>query len=90
MGSSMPVPLIHITGESGLTALVVTRDEAVPDVFWLRLRSEWGADGTDPQSAVRVPVERFVSRLAWLAPACRRHRVGIQWDEASRGLSGAT
>jgi SNF2 family DNA or RNA helicase len=64
----------------------VQRDPEVPEEFWLSLRSEWGSWGRNPSRAVDVPVERFLSRRAWLAPACQRHRVGIDWDDASTEL----
>jgi hypothetical protein len=33
-----------------------------------------------------MPLERFLSQLDWLAPACRRHQVAIEWDQESRSL----
>jgi SNF2-related domain len=66
--------------------VAVTRGESVSDAFWLQLRSEWGSDGRTPNTSVELPVERFLSRLDWLGPACRRHEVSIVWDAAARGL----
>jgi SNF2 family DNA or RNA helicase len=64
----------------------VTRGREVPDSFWLQLRSEWGSDSREPNAKVELPVERFLSRLDWLGPACRRHDVSIDWDDAARTL----
>lgn len=80
------IPLIHVRLLEGASALAVSRDEGVPAEFWLLLRAEWGSWGRTPSRAVEVPLERFLARRAWLGPACKRHRVGIDWDGPSRDL----
>jgi len=62
------------------------RREQVSDGFWLLARSQWGSGGAHPARELEVPVERFLERLAWLAAACREHRVSIEWDEGSERL----
>lgn len=56
------------------------RDEAVSQAFWLELWAEWGTDGANPGDAIQLPLERFLSRLGWLKPACIRERTGLEWD----------
>ena len=58
------------------------RDDEVGDGFWLTLRGNWGSVGPKPSRAVLVPVEMFLARLGWLTPACRIHRVALDWDDA--------
>src|SRR5688500_5442313 len=66
--------------------VAVGRSIDVAEVFWSRVLAEWGTNGPDAARQIHVPIERFLSQLDWLAPACRRHQVGIIWDEASRAL----
>ena len=85
--SERPVsPLLTITSRDDFAQIVVTRNAEVPEVFWSRVVAEWGTQGPDPASRIHVPVERFLSQLAWVAPACQRHKVGIDWDSKTRGL----
>jgi superfamily II DNA or RNA helicase len=67
-----------------------TRGDGVPQDFWLELWTEWGTDGPNPGQAVELPLERFLSRLAWLRPACVRHDVGLDWDPDLAALVAET
>ena len=51
----------------------------VSDGFWLELIAEWGTAGVHPGHEVELGVERFLAQLRWLAPACRRHGVSLDW-----------
>lgn len=64
----------------------VRRNEDVSDDFWRLVRAEWGQNGHRPSVAIYVPIEEFASRNRWLGPACRSHKVGIQWDEPTRAV----
>lgn len=64
----------------------VGRSDAVSDDFWRKVRSEWGQGGANPNYSIDVPVEVFFSRLAWLAPACKAHAVGVEFDNATLSL----
>ncbi len=63
-----------------------TRVGEVPAGFWLQLISEWGADGEHPGQRVTLPLERLLSHLTWLRPACTRYGVGIRWQDELRAL----
>ncbi len=63
-----------------------TRLNEVPQSFWLQLWAEWGSDGDHPGRAVSLPLERMLARMTWLAPACRRFGVSIDWDPALASL----
>lgn len=82
----MTPPLIHIRLQQLPLSVDVRRGTDVPDTFWLLVRAEWGSEGGTPGHSIAVPLERFLSQLAWLAPACRRYGVGVDWDEHSREL----
>ena len=58
------------------------RSVEVPNEFWLELIAEWGTLGAHPGREVELRVETFLSRLGWLAPACRRYRVSLEWEPA--------
>jgi hypothetical protein len=60
--------------------ILAERAGVVPQNFWLELWTEWGTDGPNPGWAVELSLERFLSRLAWLRPACLRHNVDLDWD----------
>ncbi len=62
------------------------RDALVSDDFWLVARSQWGSGGDLPGRRIDMPVESFLDRLGWLAPACRAHGVSLDWDEAAERL----
>jgi SNF2 family DNA or RNA helicase len=79
-------PLLNITSRGDFAQIIVSRNDAVPEVFWSRVLSEWGIDGPDPSNRIIVPVERFLSQIAWLLPACRQHKVGIEWDTNTKRL----
>lgn len=49
----------------------------VPQEFWLQLIGEWGSDGTRPGEQIILPLERLLSNMSWLRPACQRYGVGI-------------
>jgi len=80
------VAVIRVGLRADRRLLDVTRDSDVSEPFWLRVRAEWGADGADPGRAIIVPVDRALSRLAWLGEACRLYRVGVAWDPEARVL----
>jgi len=82
----MNVPLIHIRAQAVPPLVKVQRGDGVSDTFWLLVRAEWGSDGKVPSRSILVPVERFLSRLSWLRPACNRYRVGIDWDSRAEEL----
>ena len=63
-----------------------TRLGDVADGFWLELIAEWGAAGDHPGREVLLRVERFLARLGWLAPSCRRHGVSLDWDPPLKRL----
>jgi SNF2 family DNA or RNA helicase len=77
---------LNIISRGDLADLAVERTDDVPEVFWSRVLAEWGTDGPNPANRIYVPIERLLSQLDWLAPACRRHRVGIIWDDETRAL----
>src|SRR5260370_1086754 len=68
-------PSLTITSRNDLAQVTVSRSDDVPEVFWSRVLAEWGIVGTDPSRRILVSVERFLSQLAWLGPACRSHKV---------------
>src|SRR5260370_88885 len=82
-------PSLTITSRNDLAQVTVSRSDDVPEVFWSRVLAEWGIVGTDPSRRILVSVERFLSQLAWLGPACRSHKVGIEWDGNTRELIAA-
>lgn len=49
----------------------------VPQAFWLQLMSEWGSNGPRPGEQISLPLERLLSNMTWLRPACQRYGVGI-------------
>ncbi|MFG1995301.1 DEAD/DEAH box helicase [Actinoplanes sp. NPDC048988] len=56
------------------------RGEGVPDSFWFELMMEWAADPTvgNANSQALCNLERVLSRMAWVGPAGRRDRVGLE------------
>ena len=82
----MPAPLIQVRTQEASALIEVRRGAGVLDEFWLVLRAEWGSSGSAPARAIIVPVEIFLSRRAWLLPACRRYQVGVEWDDRSEAL----
>lgn len=83
-------PSLAITSRNDTAEVSVSRNKDVPEVLWSRVIAEWGLVGPDPTSRILVPIERFLSQLAWLGPACRMYRVGIEWDENTRRLIAAS
>lgn len=71
---------------SGETAVSVSRGPGVPEVLWLKVQTEWGTDGRSPGTSVNVPISIFLSRLDWVAPYCRRHRVRVVWRGTARDI----
>jgi len=59
----------------------VRREPEVPSEFWSRARGEWGSRGPDPSHVLKLNTERFLARIAWLAPACRTFGVSIEWSD---------
>lgn len=72
---------LKFTAVEGGRRIEVRRSEGVSDDFWRLVRAEWGQNGHRPSIAIYVPIEEFASRNRWLLPACKAHKVGIQWDE---------
>lgn len=83
------LPSLTITSRNDIAEVAVARSEDVPEVLWSRVLAEWGLRGTNPSRCILVPIERFLSQLAWLGPACRLYRVGIEWDDNTRKLIAA-
>jgi SNF2 family DNA or RNA helicase len=83
-------PSLAITSQNDTAEVTVIRNNDVPEVLWSRVIAEWGLAGPDPTRRILVPIERFLSQLAWLGPACRMYRVGIEWDENTRRLIAAS
>lgn len=54
--------------------------------FWLQLMGEWGSDGLQPGQQITLPLERLLSRMAWLRAACTRYNVRISWQDELRAL----
>jgi hypothetical protein len=76
----VPGTLKFTTLENG-RRIEVRRSGDVSDDFWRVVRAEWGQNGQRPSVAIYVLIEEFASRNRWLLPACKAHKVGIQWDE---------
>jgi SNF2 family DNA or RNA helicase len=83
-------PSLTITSRNDIAEVTVSRNDDVPEVLWSRVLAEWGLGGTDPSRRILVPIERFLSQLAWLGPACRMYRIGIEWDDNTRRLIAAS
>jgi SNF2 family DNA or RNA helicase len=67
----------------------IRRDGDVPGTFWSKARAEWGTLGRNPARTLEIHTERFLARLDWLGPACRRDGVAIDWDDHVPDLIGA-
>jgi SNF2 family DNA or RNA helicase len=77
---------LDFVARDSLRVIKVERSAEVSDDFWRKVRSEWGQSGSNPKRSIDVPVEVFFSRLGWLAPACKAHGVGVEFDEATISL----
>lgn len=82
----MTIPVLQIRARDVPPIVEVRRGDGIPDAFWLMVRSEWGSDGREAGRHITISLERFLSQLSWLAPACRKYRIGIDWDECSQEL----
>lgn len=71
--------VLHLGLAGSPPHVTARRDPQVPQAFWLELWAEWGTVGSNPGDEIELPLESFLSRTAWLGPACRRHRVSLQW-----------
>ena len=71
--------VLTIDHDLGSTEVAATRSTGVPDVFWLKLQSEWGTRGRRPKESVVVEVSTFLERLHWLPVFCRKYRVELEW-----------
>lgn len=78
--------ILAITGPNDQAELDIQRSDSVPELFWSRLLAEWGSHGPDPVRHVRVRLERMLSQLDWLLPACRWNQVGIDWGDDAKAL----
>jgi SNF2 family DNA or RNA helicase len=79
-------PLIRTQRLESPNAVRLLRGDGVPEALWSRVRAEWRNAGGDAGRMVTVPVEEFLSNLAWFGPALRRYQVGVEWDEQTRTL----
>ena len=77
---------LSLAHHAGAPDVEVSRDSGVPDVFWLKVQSEWGTHGRSPGRRVHVPVSVFLSRLEWVAPYCHRHGVNVEWRGSAQEL----
>lgn len=80
----MTTPVLTISADD-VFAVTVRRNAWVADVLWTKVRTEWGFEG-DPQNAIKVPVDLFLSNLEWLLPYCIRFQTGVDWSESARAL----
>ncbi len=82
---------MHLSLRPSPPLVDVRRDECVADTFWLQARAEWGSTGKVPARAITLPLEGFLANLGWLASACRRFKVEIEWEEGlKRQVMAAT
>lgn len=87
MGPAVPDPrALGLTLVGSPPTVRASRIGDVPDGFWLRLISEWGADGDRPGQQITLPLERLLSNLSWLPATCKRYGVPIQWDAELKAL----
>lgn len=73
---SIPALGLSLTGVPPVVQ--ATRLGEVPQGFWLQLIGEWGSEGARPGQQVVLPLERLLSNMGWLRPACQRYGVGIR------------
>lgn len=78
-------PTLSIAADDGFD-ITVRRNATVNDVLWAKVTTEWG-DG-DRGPSLKVPVDRFLSNLDWLAPYCRRFQTDVHWNDGARALVG--
>lgn len=81
LSERLTLPKLRLSVKDTPPIVEARREGGVSDNFWLQARAEWGSNGQTPARAITIPLEQFLSNLAWLAPACRRFKVEIQWDE---------
>jgi SNF2 family DNA or RNA helicase len=86
MSMTQETSVLVFEHRAGATAVDVSRGPGVPDVLWLKVQTEWGTDGRSPGTGVNVPISVFLSRLDWVAPYCRQHRVSVVWKGTAREL----
>ena len=67
-------------------AVKAHRDAEVPRRFWLKARAEWGSEGAEPNVALEVRLEVFLTNLGWLTEACRHYGVSLQWGDGAAEL----
>jgi hypothetical protein len=67
-------------------AVSLRRGDAVPEEFWLQLRSEWGSSGANVSTHLVVPLERFLARRAVLGRLAQRSAVAILLSDGVRSL----
>lgn len=77
---------LELDHETGSTEVVVTRNDAVDEIFWLKVQAEWGTNGKSPNRQISVSVSDFLRRLDWVAPYCRRHDIAVVWKGGARAL----
>lgn len=84
--SAIATPVVRLRSRDVPPVVEVERGAGVPDLFWLRVLGEWGAQGRQTDRAITVGQDRFLARLAWLPQACRRSGVGLDLDDRTREL----
>lgn len=82
----MPEPALGLSLVGAPPVVQASRLGQVPQGFWLRLISEWGADGDKPGQQIDLPLERLLSHMGWLRAACQRYGVGIEWQDELKNL----
>lgn len=78
--------LVTISANHDEPTILVGRSETVPATFWGQVHSSWGMAGPHPSRSVVVDRDRFLSRLNWLADACKSHRVHLEWNTLAQEL----
>ena len=76
----MPNPALGLALSGSPPVVEATRLGEVPNDFWLKVITEWGAGGDQPGYQVVLPLERLLAHMSWLRTACTRYQVGIEWQ----------
>ena len=77
---------ISLDHRSGDTTVSVVRGSAVPEMFWLKLQTEWGTNGRAPDAGISVPVSVFLSKLYWVPRYCKRYGISVDWKGSAKDL----
>jgi superfamily II DNA or RNA helicase len=82
----VPEPALGLDLVGSPPIVRASRIGEVAQGFWLQLMGEWGSDGPRPGQQITLPLERLLSRMAWLRAACTRYNVRISWQDELRAL----